>query len=131
MWFDFFDNPHAISNVYNDTSSLETMSLLSMNMGFNNSNISLQCQLPKFPDKPPKKWDKNYNCASIELKFTGIANLEIEGWSSVNIFSLNIEKVSEEYYFLFKAEGREFKMQFLYEIGQITGLEGYIGGAEE
>ncbi|WP_255299180.1 Imm50 family immunity protein [Bacillus pseudomycoides] len=66
MWYSNLEGNRFISNLYNEAPSLLDVRIVAVKIEDEGKKISINFNMPKFADNPPKKWkDLNYNTVFI------------------------------------------------------------------
>lgn len=71
-WYEFADNPQAISVLYTDVPLLEDIEIFQVNMQLHNLLTEITFSLPRYPDNPPRRWHMDCNIVSVTLSFYDI-----------------------------------------------------------
>ena len=90
-WYELAENPQAISELYSDVPSLESVHLIEVSLHRDGTRMSLKVALPRFPDKPPARWKaQGYNTVQVQLDFWTLQTILINGWSTDNFVDIHI-----------------------------------------
>lgn len=90
-WYELAENPQAVSELYSDVPSLETVHLIEVLLHRDGTRMSLKVALPRFPDKPPTRWKvQGYNTVQVQLDFWTLQTILINGWSTDNLVDILI-----------------------------------------
>ncbi|QNG19001.1 hypothetical protein G4H71_20385 [Rhodococcus triatomae] len=93
-WVDALADSQPIVRVYGDgIPSLVGISIHEVRFDRNASTIYLRFDLSSFPERPPVKWTAaGSNTVQLELRFSGVRSVKLEGWSSEMFADLRIER---------------------------------------
>jgi hypothetical protein len=95
-WYEFADNPRAITALYAEVPELEQVHLLEVAMD-NRRMMTVTVALPDFPDQPPPNWRwRNYTAIHLCLQFEQVRDFHLEGWASHQQADLSIEKTEDQ-----------------------------------
>lgn len=56
------------------------------------SHLRLRFALPRFPDRPPARWDAGATEAQVVVDFWGVEELKLAGWSGESAGALAVER---------------------------------------
>lgn len=93
------------------------------------NNFGIGFDIPNFPDRLPEKWkDKGYNTCRIGLTCSNITNLKIINLPLREVFTIEIIKESE--HFFFSAKSRNASVEFKAEWLSLSGPSVYLNCSE-
>ncbi|WP_367323547.1 Imm50 family immunity protein [Streptomyces sp. HUAS ZL42] len=83
-WTSLIHNPEGISAVYQDTPpDLSNVLMREVILHEDGPTLRLRVDLPRYPDQPPRKWiAQGFNTVQIELLFSGLRAIALEGFGS-------------------------------------------------
>jgi hypothetical protein len=95
-WLDGVDNPEFLAAIYDGRApSLDPVELFEVNFDRDGSTAMLRFNLPDFPTKLPRGWDKaGYNVAQVRLMLIGLLAARLDGWATSMTGPLRIERRS-------------------------------------
>ncbi|HDR8172607.1 TPA: hypothetical protein QC096_003841 [Bacillus thuringiensis] len=92
MWYSNLEGSRFISNLYNEAPSLSDVRIVAVKIEDEGKKISVNFNIPKFADNPPKKWkDLNYNTVFVQLDFFDIQELTLKSSNNKYRGDINIE----------------------------------------
>ncbi|HDR6300720.1 MULTISPECIES: Imm50 family immunity protein [Bacillus] len=92
MWYINLEGSRFISNLYNEAPSLSDVRIVAVKIEDEGKKISVNFNIPKFADNPPKKWkDLNYNTVFVQLDFFDIQELTLKSSNNKYRGDINIE----------------------------------------
>ncbi|MGV9319727.1 Imm50 family immunity protein [Streptomyces sp. NPDC003660] len=80
-WTSLIHNPQGITAVYGgDPPPLSSVRIREVSLREDGPTVVLRFDLPVFPNEAPKKWvTQGFNTVQLEISFSGIRSLVIEG----------------------------------------------------
>lgn len=95
LWYTLAENSHVISDLYTEVPLLQDVELVEVGLTENGVQMSLKVVLPRFPDKPPRKWiESGYNTVQIQIDFLELEEAKISHWSTRNHVNAQIEVIA-------------------------------------
>lgn len=67
MWHVQTMNPEALERLYDDRAGLGAVALVEVALDSRQGLLRLRFELPRFPDRPPPRWDASANAAQATL----------------------------------------------------------------
>lgn len=129
MWYSNLEGNRFISNLYNEAPSLLDVRIVAVKIEDEGKKISINFNIPKFADKPPKKWkDLNYNTVFVQLDFFDIQELTLKSSNDKYRGDINIE-LDKDGKFNINISG-SVCMNLKADYGIIQSVSGYIDTIE-
>ncbi len=92
-WYELADNPLAITRVYSEVPSLQSVALREVILDRDGPRMILKLDLPLFPDKPPERWKfRGYSAVHLQLDLWGLESLQVAQWTAKNQVWVQIER---------------------------------------
>ncbi|EEM18355.1 hypothetical protein COM13_11815 [Bacillus pseudomycoides] len=125
MWYSNLEGNRFISNLYNEAPSLLDVRIVAVKIEDEGKKISINFNMPKFADNPPKKWkDLNYNTVFVQLDFFDIQELTLKSSNDKYRGDINIE-LDKDGNFNINISG-SVCMNLKADYGIIQSVSGYI-----
>jgi len=125
IWHQFALNPQALEILYVDVPKLENAELFAINLNREGSKIEILLDLPKFPEKPSKRWNSEFNTVQLKLGFWIITNFEAKGWQSEMTVRIDMEK-KEDLINVFISDSKiDLMFSFSCEMFRIENITAY------
>ncbi|MDM5186430.1 Imm50 family immunity protein [Bacillus sp. DX4.1] len=129
MWYSDLEGNRFISNLYNEAPSLLDVRIVAVKIEDEGKKISINFNMPKFADNPPKKWkDLNYNTVFVQLDFFDIQELTLKSSNDKYRGDINIE-LDKNGKFNINISG-SVCMNLKADYGIIQSVSGYIDTIE-
>jgi len=96
-WHEALINPEALMSLYDSIPDLDKVKLFEIRLS-DRKSIFLRFDLSRFPDRSPRKWNKSFDTAQIELELLPIHNIAIKKWGSPDVASIKIELANKATY---------------------------------
>ncbi|MED1092691.1 Imm50 family immunity protein [Bacillus paramycoides] len=129
MWYSNLEGNRFISNLYNEAPSLLDVRIVAVKIEDEGKKISINFNIPKFADNPPKKWkDLNYNTVFVQLDFFDIQELTLKSSNGKYRGDINIE-LDKDGKFNINISG-SVCMNLKADYGIIQSVSGYIDTIE-
>lgn len=90
MWWELALNPKVVLAYYTSPPELIGVEINSVYLHRDGPTLELLVDMPRFPDKPSKRWDTGANCVLAGLRFFDLREVSLAGWSTSNVGDLNI-----------------------------------------
>jgi hypothetical protein len=95
MWHQLAMNPEALSNLYQSVPELQNVDIHRILLHRDGPVMTISLDLPRFPDKPSRRWHEASNTVQIELDFIGLESIELRGWSTDNIVDIQLNRLPD------------------------------------
>ncbi|MBD5798655.1 hypothetical protein BHU24_23950 [Bacillus pseudomycoides] len=129
MWYSNLEGNRFISNLYNEAPSLLDVRIVAVKIEDEGKKISINFNMPKFADNPPKKWkDLNYNTVFVQLDFFDVQELTLKSSNDKYRGDINIE-LDKDGNFNINISG-SVCMNIKADYGIIQSVSGYIDTIE-
>lgn len=95
-WWKLSENPQALISIFGSETEiplLDRVNLKSLELDANGPVLMLRLDLPKFPPRPPARWQQ-YNQLQIELLFIDLTFVHLDHWSTNNLCSILISHLT-------------------------------------
>jgi hypothetical protein len=67
--------------MYASADGLERVRLFEVALNRHGRGLRLRMELPRFPDRPPRRWGREANAVQVTVEFWFVEELRVEGWS--------------------------------------------------
>ena len=81
MWYERCVNPQGFGRMYDSPEGLDRVELYEVVLRPDGRFLQLRVELPRFPDRPPPRWDPLANRVQVTVDFWSVEELRVEGWS--------------------------------------------------
>lgn len=111
MWQTLVRNPEAIETLYVKVPELANVRVTGITLKQDGPVIEVVLVMPVYPDFPPRRWG-NCNSCLLRIDFWGTSDLLINGWTTENVYDVEICKSEGGLRVLFLGEKKvSFKAQ--------------------
>lgn len=124
-WYELALNHQSLESLYDIVPELEFVELFSICLTRDNSRIQVRFNLPNFPDRPPKKWHKEFNTAQAQLEFFDVTRFEAKEWHNNMQVKINIEKIEKSLRVVISNPELNLFFSFLCEFFRVEYITGY------
>lgn len=99
-WVDFLQDSQAIRSIYcADLPSLSDIDLHEVRLDRRGTSVFLRFDLADYPAPAPKKWiARNANMVQLQLQFSDVGNLTLDGWGNYLPVALEISSIPHSGY---------------------------------
>ena len=129
MFVEYLENPQAINSMYDDL-DLDGVILKDLKLSREGPEVYFTIKLSKFPDRPPKKWDKEFNSANIEFKFVELENIKLLRWGRYNFCNGLIRK-NQDGAITLEFKGLDVDLSVRGKFLTFVKISGYCNGRTE
>ncbi len=93
-WPSLVQNPEMITSVYQGAPpEIRDVHVHEVCLHRDGPALRVRLDLPSFPEHPPRKWtDQGFNTVQIEVTFTGLREVKLNGFSSNMTADIFIEE---------------------------------------
>lgn len=126
MWWQLAQNPHELLAYYSSPPQLIGVEIQSVHIHHDGPTVELTADLPFYPDKPSPRWPVGANTAQIGLRFFGVREITLAGWSTNNVGDLIIAETGGVLTFQFACSAA--KLTGVARFFDVMGISGYIKG---
>ena len=127
MWHTHCSNPEALERLYADPSGLDEVTMVEATLDNQRHLLRLRVELPRFPDRPPSRWDPGANAVQATLDGWlaslpgGTARIQLHGWAPAHRGLLGIQPSPEGVLVTFQGPTLELSARCsLVRIGRIS-----------
>lgn len=97
-WYELAENPRAVSELYSEVPSLQSVHLRKVHLNHNGPLMTLLIDLAQFPDRIPARWKlRGYTSVQVQLDFWGLISIEMALQSMENPVDVAIETTKERW----------------------------------
>ncbi|MFJ3641937.1 Imm50 family immunity protein [Streptomyces sp. NPDC090108] len=91
-WISLLHNPEGISAVYQgDPPALSDVRVREVTLHEDGPVLRMRVDLPRYPSMPPRKWTaQGFNTVQIEISFSGLRTVTLEGFGSEVTASISL-----------------------------------------
>lgn len=91
-WRGLLEDPAEAERLFAAPPDLSGFDLFSVHIDERDGSVTLGFAVDGLPDRPPPEWvDKGLNAFEFFLAFAGVADLAVDGWSSLRKERISIE----------------------------------------
>lgn len=90
MWYERCVNPHGFERMYDSPEGLDRVELYEVVLRPDGRYLQLRVELPRFPERPPPRWDALANAVQVAVDFWSVEELSVEGWSHLAVGRLSL-----------------------------------------
>ena len=93
-WTSLVENPEGITSVYQGSPpELLDVHVHEVCLHRDGPALRVRLDLPSYPEIPPKKWAaQGFNTVQIEITFSGLREVELNGFSTDMMATISIEE---------------------------------------
>lgn len=96
-WYELAENPRAISELYSEVPSLQSVCLKKFHLHRDGPRMTLMIDLVQFPDRIPARWKlRGYTSVQVQLDFWDLSSIEMILQSLENPVNVAIETTGEQ-----------------------------------
>lgn len=93
-WYQLAENPQAIAALFKQQPELNPLKLMKIALHLPENQLSLNLDLPQFPDIPPSSWHPSNNTAQVQLEFHSVKNISISSYVIEEVFLFHIKQAA-------------------------------------
>jgi|SRR5581483_3138932 len=95
-WYELAENPQAISALYSEAPSLQSVHLKEIHLHRDGPRMTLMIDLSQFPDRIPARWKlRGYTFVQLQLDFWDLTSIEMIQRSMQNPVDVHIGTTGE------------------------------------
>ena len=96
-WVNFLLDSQSIRSIYGEClPPLSDLDLHEVRLDRRGTSVFLRFDLGEYPTSPPKKWiAQKANTVQLELQFSEVSNLTLNGWGNELPISLRISEIPD------------------------------------
>lgn len=125
MWWTLTLNPQVMLAYFTDPPELEGIEIHSIRLHRDCALLELVIELPRFPDKPSRKWPPQANTAQAVLRFSFLREITISGWDANNIGSLSVA-AEPQGGVRFRFSSPTSQLEGVADFFEVTDITGYV-----
>ncbi|MEW2283846.1 Imm50 family immunity protein [Streptomyces sp. NPDC047841] len=127
-WTSFLHSSQGIDAIYQGRSApdLIGVQVREVVLHQNGPTLKLRLDLPRYPEQPPKKWNaQGFNTVQIEISFSGLRSLTLEGFGTDVIADVSLH---EEGGVILDVSSSTMQLSAIAEVAFISKLTAYTNG---
>jgi hypothetical protein len=123
-WHTLLQNPQAVTAIYNKTPNLEATKLIQVRLNSGGAAEVCFC-FQSIPDRRPRKWAKETNYVSVELRIERMVEFELKDWFPRDQMApLTLEREPRGIRIRWQSQG--YSLTALAESVALTKINGYL-----
>ncbi|WP_162925612.1 Imm50 family immunity protein [Isoalcanivorax indicus] len=108
-WPHHLMNPEALSGLFDSIDDLDVLNVFEITLNREGPVVALRADLPRFPERPSKRWPPGANRVQILIEFLGVEGLSLSGFETMNEGRLEVLPLQTGYAFSFHAQSLELR----------------------
>ncbi|MBZ2188826.1 immunity 50 family protein [Alcanivorax sp. JB21] len=97
-------NPESLSTLFDSIDELDRLNVFEITLKREGPVLALRADLPRFPERPSKRWPPGANRVQVSIELLGVEGLSLSGFAPVNHGHLEVEPSLPGYAFSFHAQ---------------------------
>lgn len=123
MWYESCENPHAFSRLYASGEGLDRVELFEVVLRPDGQHLRMRVELPRFPDHPPRRWDRDANAVQVVVDFWSVDDLNIDGLSYEAVGLLSLTRGADGLHLAFESDAVRIRARC--ELARIDRFHAY------
>lgn len=104
-WPHHLMNPESLSTLFDSIEELDMLNVFEVTLKRDGPVLALRADLPRFPERPSKRWSPGANRVQVSIELLWIEGLSLSGFALENRGHLKVAPSPPGYTFSFDGDG--------------------------